>query len=224
MKRTLMALLAAAVLALLAHGLALGQEQTYTLEGYMPQTTGSKWVLRTTGRQGETTITYEVGEPKEFAGQQAMPILQKDAQGNLQRGSYEAVTEEGYTLFGSVMMPRGPEAGAAPLEMTYEPAAAFPGTMKVGDRSEATVTVTRPNGTSEITLSLELAAVETVTVPKGTFEGCLKLVYATTFGERTMARTAWYAEGVGLVKTESGGVGPNRAPRVAELTDYQLAE
>jgi hypothetical protein len=230
MKRVLIALAALPLVALLTHGVALGQDAEYALKGYMPETTGSKWVMKTTGRQGAaTTVTYEVAEAREIEGKRAMPILNTDADGNLLRGSLEAVDDETLTLFGSIMVPRGPNNNnAEPIETLYKPAATFPATMKVGDRNEATAKVTRQGQETEIKLSVELAAVETVTVPKGTFEGCLKLVYTTTFGEREMKRTVWYAEGVGMVKTESGGGGgrdgQQRPPRVAELTDYSLAE
>lgn len=230
MKRVLIALTALPLVALLTHSAALGQDPEYALKDYMPETTGSKWVFATTGRQGAaTTTTYEVGEAREIEGKTAMPILNKDADGNLLRGSLEFVDGQGFTLFGSIMLPRRQDnANREPIETLYRPAAVFPAVMKSGDRNEATAKVTRQGQETEVKLAVELAAVETVTVPKGTFEGCLKLVFTTSFGEREMKRTVWYAEGVGMVKTESGGGagrdGQQRPPRIAELTDYLIAE
>jgi hypothetical protein len=230
MKRILLALAALPLAAVLTHGTALGQDTQYALKDYMPETTGSKWIMQTTNRQGEAaTVTYEVGEAREIEGKEAMPILNKDADGNLLRGSFEAVSDESFTLFGSIMVPRRQNnANADPVETLYKPAAVFPAVMEAGDRNEATARVTRQGQESEVKLAVELLTVETVTVPKGTFEDCLKLVFTTSFGEREMKRTVWYAKGVGVVKTESAGGpgrdGQQRPPRVAELTDYQIAE
>jgi sugar phosphate isomerase/epimerase len=75
--------------------------------------------------------------------------------------------------------------------------------------------------TLEITMKLKLDAVESVTVPKGTFDNCLKLVNTTKFGDREFTRTVWYAKGVGTVKTETQG--PNGQVATGELVDYKLA-
>ena len=224
MKRVLPVLVAVPLLVTLLGGpLALAQDQEYALKDYMPETVGSKWTMKTTNNQGDTTITYEVDKARDIGGQQVTPILTKDADGNLMRGSLEIVSDDNLTLLGSIFVPRGQQAGGAPFDALYTPAAVFPGKMKVGQSEEAKVKTSRGGQEMDITIKLELAAVESVTVPKGTFDGCLKLVTTTSFGRGEMKRTAWYAKGVGIVKTESGGFG-NRAPRVAELTDYQLAE
>jgi hypothetical protein len=62
-----------------------------------------------------------------------------------------------------------------------------------------------------------------VTVPKGAFKDCLKLVYTTSFGRGEMKRSVWYAKGVGMVKTERPARG-DRPATTAELTDYTLAK
>jgi hypothetical protein len=95
--------------------------------------------------------------------------------------------------------------------------------LKVGQTAQAAVKSNRGGQPTDVTIKLELAAVESVTVPKGAFADCLKLVYTTTFPGREMKRTVWYAKGVGMVKTESPGFN-NQPPRIAELTDYQLAQ
>ncbi len=224
MKRALIVLVAVAVsAALLGSAVALAQDQEYALKDYMPQTVGSKWTLKMPGDQGDVTITYEVDEPRDVGGQQAMPILMKAEDGRLMRGSLESVSDTSLTLLGSIFAPRGEQAGAEPITSLYDPAAVFPGRLKLGQQEEAKTKVTMRERETEVTIKLQLAAVEPVTVPQGTFDNCLKLVYTTSFGRGEMSRTIWYAKGVGMVKTETGGFG-NRPPRVAELTDYHLAE
>ena len=218
MTRNAASRLAVVVVAMLIVTLAPAQE--YSLKDYMPQTVGSKWAFGTTNRQGEaTTITYEVDEARDFGGTLGYPILTKDAEGNLTRGSFEAVSEESLTLFGSIFVPRGPQATGGPFEVIHDPPAVFPGKLTAGQTAEATVKSNRGGQEMQFTIKLELAAVESVTVPKGTFADCLKLVFATTTDRGEMKRTLWYAKGVGLVKTESSGFGPNPTPRIAELTD-----
>jgi hypothetical protein len=208
-----------AALALLVVSTVMAQEQTYLLKDYMPQVVGSKWIMKTTGRQGETTNTIEVGEPKEIAAQPAFPILTNDAQGELIRGTLESATENAYYLFGAIRRPRNQDAPQAPTESLYDPMVVFPAKMTVGQHATATTKTAMRGQPVEVTMSLDLAAVESVTVPKGTFENCLKLVYASTVGEREMKRTVWYAKGVGIVKSEQPGFGQDAAPRIAELLE-----
>ena len=62
---------------------------------------------------------------------------------------------------------------------------------------------------------------ESVTVPAGTFENCLKVSYIekSNMGEESMKEyvTAWYAPGIGLVKEESKTKG-------GELIELQTLE
>ena len=220
MKKTL-ALVAMAALLVGIAGLAMAQDQSYLLKDYMPQTVGSKWIMKTTNQQGETTVTIEVGACQEIAGQQALPMLTKDAQGALQRASIELATDNAYYLFGQIRAPRG-QQGGDPTTTLYDPMAVFPAKLAVGQHAEAKTKYDMRGQATEVTMGLDLVAVESVTVPKGTFDGCLKLVYSTKFGDREMKRTVWYAKGVGIVKSEQAGFGQNAAPRVAELLDYLL--
>jgi hypothetical protein len=224
MKRALTVWIGVLTLAVvLGCGLALAQDQEYALKDYMPETVGSKWTMKMTRDQGEVTIIYEVDKARDIGGQQAMPILMKSQDGTLMRGSLESVSDTSLTLYGTIMVPRGDQAGGEPVTMLYTPPAVFPGKMKVGETKEAAVQSSRGDRQMDLTMKLALAAVEPVTVPKGTFEGCLKLVYTTSFGRGEMTRTIWYAKGVGIVKTETSGYG-NRPAQVAELTDYELGK
>ncbi len=200
----------------------LAQEAEYSLNDYMPQTVGSKWTLKTTGPQGEDTVTYEVLAAREIDGQQALPIVTTPAAGQMRFGTLESVTADRLVIFGTLFAARGAEAGAELTTMLYEPAASFPGNWRVGQSEETQLRVTRGDRQIDVTLKLELAAVESVTVPKGTFADCLKLVYTTSFGGREMKRAVWYAEHVGMVKTELTGRGGGGST-VGELTDYTLA-
>jgi hypothetical protein len=202
---------------------ALAQGPEYTLKDYMPEAVGSSWTLSTTGAEGEETVAYEVLPGREIDGQKAVTIVMREAEGQAHSGMLQAVTPDKVTIFGSLSRGRDAEAGAEPSVRLYKPPATFPGKLRVGQSAEQQVKMSRQNGEVDITLKVQLAAVETVTVPKGTFADCLKLVYTTSYGERTMTRTVWYAKGVGMVKTEQGGRS-GRPARVAELTDYKLAK
>jgi hypothetical protein len=214
-----MPIAAALLLGVVSLGLAQGQE--YALKDYMPQTVGSKWVMKTDEQQGEATTTIEVSKPAE--GQQGLAFLTKGENGAVIRGSMEAVTDAGYTLFGTIRVPRG-QPGGQPTPSPYNPPVVFPAKLQVGQPAEAKTKMSMRGQDVDATMKLELAAVESVTVPKGTFPDCLKLVVTTTTARGELKRTAWYAKGVGLVKTEQPGFGPNATARVAELVDYTLAQ
>lgn len=222
MKRVFLAVALVALLAGLA-SLAMAEDQQYLLKDYMPLAVGSKWIMKTTNQQGETTITVEVGEPKEIAGQKVAPLLTKDAQGNLMRGTLETADDNAYTLYGTIRVPRG-DQGGEPTMSLYNPTLAFPSKMTVGQHVEATTKSNMRGQQVEITAKVDLAAVESVTVPKGTFENCLKLVFTTGFGQREMKRTVWYAKGIGAVKVEQPGFGQNQQVRTQELLEYIPAE
>jgi hypothetical protein len=225
MKRALVVPVVVAMLAAVVwSGSVVAQDAEYLLKDYMPQTVGSKWVMKTTGPRGEATVTYEVLAARDINGQSVTPIVEKNAEGQLRRGSLESVTDENLTLFGSIFAPRGDQAGTQPVPMLYQPAAVFPGTLKVGQTEEAPVKVKMGEREFDVTIKLTLEAVETVNVPKGTFGDCLKLVYTTAFGQGEMKRTVWYANGVGMVKSEQTGRRADQGPTIGELTDYQLAQ
>lgn len=220
--RKLLAIIVVAAVMLQLAGLIMAQDESYALKGYMPMTVGSKWIMKTTGQQGQTTVTMEVAAPVEIAAQQATQILTKDAQGNVQRGSLEAVNDNAYYLFGTIRVPRD---GGQPTQSLYDPMVVFPAKMTVGQKAEATTKMTmRGDQPTEVKMVLELAAVESLTVPKGTFENALKFVLTTSFGDRQMKRTMWYARGIGLVKAESPAFREGQAARVTELLDYLLAQ
>lgn len=65
--------------------------------------------------------------------------------------------------------------------------------------------------------AVEIRAVDdTVTVPAGTFEGCVRVVYAN---EDTGGGAIWLREGVGVVKAEQYG---ERGPFLYELQSFWL--
>lgn len=76
-------------------------------------------------------------------------------------------------------------------------------TCKVGDKKEGTVTI----NLEEFNYSVEIAAVEDVTVPAGTFQDCPKitlLVYPSGDSPSNYGyETLWFAEDVGFVKAQA---------------------
>jgi len=210
------------VAAVVCSGSAWAQEAEYSLKDYMPMTVGSKWTMKSTGGEGDAVVIYEVLKARDVGGQQATPIVMKSSDDKIVSGTVESVSAEKLTIFASLFARRGGEADAKPMTILYEPAASFPGKMRVGQSAEAKVKVARGERQFDITMKLELAAVEMVAVPKGTFQDCLKLVYTTSFGRGEMKRSVWHAKGVGMVKMQRAAMG-DRPPTTAELTDYKLA-
>ncbi len=208
------------VLGVLWAGVAVAQE--YALKDYMPQAVGSTWTMKSTRGEEASTLTVEITETRDIEGQQVPLALTKNAEGVAMRGSLDLVTEDKLTMFGGMFRGRGDqESELAPR--LYTPPLEFPGKMTVGQSAEATLKMRRGDQEFESTTKLELAAVEDVTVPKGTFEDCLKLVTTRSFGRGEMTTTTWYAKGVGEVKSERPGRG-DRPGTVTELVDYKLAE
>jgi hypothetical protein len=207
------------VAGLLGAGVAAAQE--YALKDYMPQAVGSTWTMKTTRGDESTTITVEITETRDIEGQQVPLAVTKNADGVATRGSLELVTEDKWTIFGGMFRGRDQQGELQPR--LYTPPMEFPGKMTVGQTAEATLKMTRGDREFESTTKIELAAVEAVTVAKGTFEDCLKLVTTRSFGRGEMATTTWYAKGVGEVKSERPGRG-DRPGTTTELVDYKLAE
>ena len=197
-------------------GAAIAADDEYTLKDYMPRTVGSTWTMQTAG--GGQQSTMEVLKPEDIGGQQVSALVTKTADGAVRSGSYETVDADNLIVYGSLFGAR--QGGGEPRKSLYDPPAKLNGKMKAGEVQEATYKTTMGNQTQQVTMKLTLEAVESVTVPKGTFEGCLKLVTTTQFGDREMKRTTWYARGVGTVKTERQG--RNGETVVTELVDYKL--
>jgi hypothetical protein len=211
------ALIAAAALVAVL-GAALAQDTQYALKDYMPRTVGSTWTLKTA--DGARTSTLEVLPAQDVGGQQVSALATKTADGAVRMGTFETVDQDAYTVYGQ-LFGRGPQGGTGePTVSAYDPPARFPGVFKVLDTAEATYKVTMRDQPTTATMTIELAAVESVTVPKGTFDDCLKIVTTTKVGDRERKTTTWYAKGVGTVKTERAG--RDGTLMTSELTDYAL--
>jgi len=198
-------------------GMAIAADDEYTLKDYMPRTVGSTWTMQTTG--GGPKSTMEVLKPEDIGDKQVSALVTKTAEGAVRSASYETVDADNLIIYGTLF---GGRQGGEPRKVLYDPPAKFKGKVKVGDVQEATYQMSMGGQNQQVTMKLTLEAVENVTVPKGTFEGCLKLVTTTKFADREMTRTTWYARGVGTVKTERQGRDGQTV--VTELVDYKLAE
>jgi len=197
--------------------------QEYALQDYMPQTVGSTWTMKTAGGRGEGTSTVEVAKLMEVGDQQVPLTLTKSEDGTPTRGALELVTADKYTIFGGMFGQRGGQGGGELTTRMYDPPSEYPGKWTVGQSAEATQKMTRGDQEFEITTKIELAGLEDVTVPKGTFTDCLKLVYTRDFGRGQMTSTTWLAKGIGIVKTERPGRNGGPAS-TTELVDYEIAE
>lgn len=202
---------------------AVAQDAEYALRDYMPGTVGSTWSLLPTGETGRA-MTMEVLPPQDVGGQQISPLVTKGADGAIRNGTFQTVDATGLTIYGTLFNrgQQGGQAAGGPTTIAYDPPAKFPGALKVGQSASATFKSAMRGQPADVTMTVTLAAVESVTVPKGTFADCLKIVTTTTFGQGQMTRTAWYAKGVGTVKMERQG--RNGQINISELVDYKLAE
>jgi hypothetical protein len=205
--------------------------QEYSLQEYMPQTMGSKWTVKSTGGRGDATLTISITKTMDFGGTQVPLALTQSEDGTPRSGTLELVSADAYTIYGMMFGGRGGGGGGGELTtIPYSPPVEFPGKLTIGQTVEKTTTMGAGDRQGSVTIKLQLAAVENVTVPKGTFENCLKVLYTTTFpagadGQTPppRTRTIWYAKGVGAVKTERPGFG-DRPATVTELVDYTLGQ
>ena len=163
--------------------------------------------------------TLEVLEPQDLEGAQVSALVTKSDNGAVRRGTLENIDGDTYTIYGIMFGGRGE---GEPRTIPYTPPVEFSSTVKLGETQEAEYKSTMRERENTGTMTLELAAVEDVTVPKGAFEDCLKIVVTTKFGDRERPQTAWYAKGVGVVKTERQG--RDGETTTSELADYKLAE
>jgi len=223
--------IAAGAAVVVAVGLAAAQGDGYALKDYMPRTVGSVWSMQPAGGGQRTTL--EVLPPEDINGQQVSALATKSPDGTVRMGTYETVDADSYVVYGSLFVggrggrggPGGGPQGAAPGEprkVLHDPPARFPGALKIGETYEAAFSSPGGRQPARVTMRITLEAVESVTVPKGTFDNCLKIVTSTLRGRREMKRTTWYAKGVGTVKTER--TGRNGQANITELVDYKLAE
>ncbi|MBM3474756.1 MAG: hypothetical protein FJX75_15945 [Armatimonadetes bacterium] len=205
--------------------------QEYTLQEYMPQAMGSKWTVQSTGGRGDETLTISITKTMDFGGTQVPLALTQAADGTPRSGSLELVSADTYTIYGMLFGGRPGGGGGGELTtVPYNPPVEFPGTLTIGQTVEKTTTMGAGDRQASVTIKLQLAAVENVTVPKGTFENCLKVLLTTTFAANAQGqtppprtRTIWYAKGVGAVKTERPGFG-DRPATITELVDYTIGQ
>jgi len=216
------ALLAVGILVLFA---CVAVAQEYSLQEYMPQKIGSKWTVKSTGGRGENTLTISIDKTVDMGGTQVPLALTKSEDGTPRSGTLELVSADKYAIYGTMFGGRrGGGGGGELMTIPYNPTVEFPGALTIGQTVEKTTTMGSGDRQGTVPIKLQLAALEAVTVPKGTFEECLKVLYSTQFGERSMTRTIWYAKGVGAVKTERPAFREGDTPTVTELVDYTLPE
>jgi len=94
-----------------------------------------------------------------------------------------------------------PEGNEIPLGLaTMEPVAKLiKRQVEIGDSYSVTSTLTFPNGeTAPVDMNWEILGLESVTVPAGTFEDCLKVKITDFNGSYVIA---WHAKNIGEVKT-----------------------
>lgn len=188
------------VAALLAASLAAPVPKPKAAELYYPIIEGTKWVMRTKSEDGTTTeVTHTITKVEEKDGTYTVTNI-RDANGQRREFRNEVSAKGVFSL------PRPGEKG--------EPRAALKLPAKEGDTwtTEQPASGNRAGWTTKHTVGKE----EEVEVPAGKFKA---IVVTTEYEvEGTVYKgTAWFAAGVGLVKSVSVS---DRTERVQELKEF----
>jgi hypothetical protein len=161
---------------------------TYSITEYFPLSEGDRWVNQL---EGGEVFTRTVSGTVELHGRTCVRIL--DAANDA--GDYWIGEPDGLHYAGEF------DSGE---EYSFDPPIRFPNGIAVGDSGVENTTVYLLGVNDGAgTMGWELVAVETVTVPAGTFEGCMKVRLTPDYGGSTSDFYIWFAHGVGMVKFES---------------------
>lgn len=171
-----------------AFDLATPTAPTYSITDHFPLGEGDTWVIEED--DGEV-YTRTVSGTVELHGRTCVRILD-EANGE---GDYWISQPDGLYRCGQF---------DSDDEISFDPPIHFPNGIMPGDSGSPTATVYlfgEDVGTA--TFNWEFVGVETITVPAGTFEGCMKLhINIDTGGEQDDIQM-WFADGVGMVRWES---------------------
>ncbi|MBN1460259.1 MAG: S-layer homology domain-containing protein, partial [Armatimonadetes bacterium] len=170
---------------------------TYDITDYFPLAEGDTWTCQI---EGGGTFTRTVSGTVEKHSRTYVRIL--DAANSA--GDYWSLESEGLYRGGDF---------DSDEDITFDPPVVFPNGIAVGD-SGAAVSTEYVNAalSGAGTFGWELVAVESVTVPAGTFPDCMKVRLTPDFPSDYNDMYIWFARDVGMVKYEG----------ISELENWEL--
>jgi len=160
--------------------------QPYHITDYWPLGQGDTWNYESPG--GFDSYSLTVSGTTTLGGQVYSKLVKSDGEEEYYRAAAQGLYLGGALTEGDLMVATPPFL--------------FPNDLRPCETSSQTSSLTK-NGVPQgnMGFSLTFAGVETVTVPAGTFENCLRLDQVMTLpGEPEDGFSMWCAKGVGMVK------------------------
>lgn len=183
---------------------------------FYPDDIGNQWTLQSLDKMNLRTVTIK--GPEKINGEE-LKLIEEDTNGNINRLLVKSEAD-GIKLFRSVV------AIAIIGEVTFDyspPQVFLPIPSDLGStwtiQSEAEIALV---GKIRSTNQAEVAAIEEVATPAGTFQNCLNIkqniILNLPIADLELTNSMWLAPDIGLVKaTDSSGV-------IFELIDFDIAE
>ena len=182
-----------------------GKKTKTTKADYFPLRVGDSWTYRNTEAGG---YTWKVLNEEQHEGEAVRYIVEVLSGAKILNTFSKT---DGWVLFHQESYPE--HEG---LQATYDPPKQYlPNPLVVGQKWESSG---KDPTQMEHRESSRVVGVETVTVPAGKFRA-MKVVSEIANGGALMTKTSWYADGVGLIKTETVG---GQLKYGSELTDYSF--
>ena len=181
------------------------QSKSEPTADYFPLRVGDTWTYRNTESGG---YTWKVLNEEPHAGEAVRYVVELFSGVKILKTFSKA---NGWVLFhgDNYMEHEG-------LQATYDPPKQYlPNPLVVGQKWEWSG---QDPTQVEHREASRVVGVETVTVPAGKFRA-MKVISEVSNGGPLMTKTSWYADGVGLVKTETTG---GQLKYGSELTDYSF--
>jgi hypothetical protein len=175
-----------------AFDLATPTAPAYSVTDYYPLNEGDTWVIED---QSDAITTRVVSGTKELHGRTCVRIL--DAANGA--GDYWISQPDG--LYHCGLFDSDGDA-------SFDPPVQFPnGTMPGNSGSPTTTVYQLGSEVGTATFNWEFVGVETVTVPAGTFEGCMKMHLNVDIAGEVEEFQFWLAKDVGMVKRDTRSFG-----------------
>jgi hypothetical protein len=175
-----------------AFDLATPTAPAYSLTDYYPLGEGDTWVSKT--GVGDT-FTRVVSGTVELHGRTCVRIVD-EANGD---GDYWISQPDGLYHCGLL---------DSDGDVTFDPPVRFPNGAMPGDLGSRTTTVYQLGAeVGTATFNWEFVGVEAVTVPAGTFEGCMKMHLNVDIAGQVEEFQFWLAKDVGMVKRDTRSFG-----------------
>lgn len=204
---------------------------TYDYRSYIEADTISTKVFATTGIPsgavcGNTEVRSYVRQSEASGTRITETRVQSSATGNCQCDKLEhRATEAGYVL--EQVDRHDPNCMSALYQRVVEqPVAVYPGAVAGNWGSASTVKDTNGTTIGQLIEAGMLLGVETVTVPAGTYDNCLKIQHSRTSNQPYLGNysaISWVCPGIGEVKRVQGSPFRNNV-EIAQMAEWVLTQ